>query len=44
VGGGGVARPPSERNFYFLKVFNITNQKLKIVFPQPQRKERYGKN
>ena len=32
MGGGGVARPPSERNFYLLKVFNIDNQKLKTVF------------
>ena len=30
--GVGVARPPSERNFYLLKVFNINNQKLKTVF------------
>jgi hypothetical protein len=28
VGGGGVARPPSERNFYLLK----TNRKLKTVY------------
>ena len=28
VGGGGVARPPSERNFYLLK----TKSKLKTVF------------
>ena len=32
MGGGGVARPPSERNFYFLKVFNIDNRKLKTVY------------
>jgi len=32
VGGGGPARPPSERNFYLLKVFNINNQKLKIMW------------
>ena len=32
VGGGGVARPPSERNFYLLKVFNIDDRKLKTVF------------
>ena len=32
VGGGGVARPPSERNFYLLKVLNmiIENSKLFI--------------
>ena len=30
--GGGVARPPSERNFYLLKVFNIDDRKLKTVF------------
>ena len=32
VRGVGVARPPSERNFYLLKVFNIDNRKLKTVF------------
>ena len=32
MGGVGVARPPSERNFYLLKVFNIDNRKLKTVF------------
>jgi hypothetical protein len=32
VGGGGVARPPSERNFYLLKVLNIDNRKLKTVY------------
>ena len=32
MGGGGVARPPSERNFYLLKVFNIDNRKLKTVY------------
>ena len=32
MGGGGVARPPSERNFYLPKVFNIDNRKLKTVF------------
>ena len=31
-------RPPSERNFYLLKVLNIDNRKLKI-----DRKERYEK-
>ena len=30
--GVGVARPPSERNFYLPKVFNIDNRKLKTVF------------
>ena len=30
--GVGAARPPSERNFYLLKVFNIDNRKLKTVF------------
>ena len=32
VRGVGVARPPSERNFYLLKVFNIDDRKLKTVF------------
>ena len=32
VRGVGVARPPSERNFYLLKVFNIDTRKLKTVF------------
>ena len=32
VRGVGVVRPPSERNFYLLKVFNIDNRKLKTVF------------
>ena len=32
MGGGGVARPPSERNFYLPKVFNIDDRKLKTVF------------
>ena len=32
VRGVVVARPPSERNFYLLKVFNIDNRKLKTVF------------
>ena len=32
MGGGGVARPPSERNFYLPKVFNIDNRKLKTVY------------
>ena len=38
MGGGGVARPPSERNFYFVKVLNIImwhkhliKQKIKSV-------------
>ena len=32
MGGGGVARPPSERNFYLLKELNIDNRKLKTVY------------
>jgi len=30
VRGGGVARPPSERNFYLPKVFNIKMRKQSI--------------
>ena len=32
VGGEGVSRPPRERNFYLLKVFNINNRNSKLLF------------
>ena len=38
VRGVGVARPPSERNFYLLKVLNINDRKLKTAFLNPNER------